>query len=193
MEIYKVKLYGQMRTAVKVRCKQCNLEFLARKDWVDKGKVQYCSSICSNKAKHYNSSIELSCNFCGKKYRRIISKLKNSKSGLNFCSRKCKELAQSIDGNFKEIQPAHYNTGDTTYRKKAFKKYPNICAICGYDRDIRLLVVHHIDSNRKNSNIENLIILCPTCHFGLTLNLYKLTETRELVLIDGAVAQLGER
>lgn len=38
------------------------------------------------------------------------------------------------------------------------------CADCGYKKYPKVLQVHHIDENRKNNSIENLVVLCPTCH-----------------------------
>ncbi|MEK6860574.1 MAG: HNH endonuclease signature motif containing protein [Nanoarchaeota archaeon] len=49
------------------------------------------------------------------------------------------------------------------YRQKAFKYLSKACAICGYDTE-EVLEVHHKDGNRKNNNIDNLEILCPTHH-----------------------------
>src|SRR5207247_4865917 len=49
------------------------------------------------------------------------------------------------------------------YRKLAFDYYPAVCAYCGYGiRDV--LEVGHIDCNRSNNAITNLVILCPNCH-----------------------------
>lgn len=37
------------------------------------------------------------------------------------------------------------------------------CEICNlHDDDV--LIRHHIDSNRKNNNPDNIIILCANCH-----------------------------
>ena len=66
------------------------------------------------------------------------------------------------------------NTGN--YRRVAFNNYEHICAVCKYDKDSRLLQVHHIDNDRNNNSLDNLIILCPTCHWGLTLELYELIK-----------------
>ncbi len=86
-----------------------------------------------------------------------------SKSGFDFCSRMCKELAQRIGGT---IIPSHYGdvAGKDNYRKLAFDVYPHKCAKCNYSNYIEVLEVHHIDRNRQNSKVENLVILCPTCH-----------------------------
>jgi hypothetical protein len=49
------------------------------------------------------------------------------------------------------------------YRKLAFEYYPPVCAHCGFGiADV--LEVCHLDCNRDNNGISNLVILCPTCH-----------------------------
>jgi 5-methylcytosine-specific restriction endonuclease McrA len=49
------------------------------------------------------------------------------------------------------------------YRKRAFERYAPICAICGFGVEA-VLEVAHLDCNRKNNEIANLVILCPNCH-----------------------------
>lgn len=50
------------------------------------------------------------------------------------------------------------------YRDRAFIAYPHQCNKCNYDKIINILEVHHIDCDRNNNKINNLRILCPTCH-----------------------------
>ena len=80
---------------------------------------------------------------------------------MYFCSRYCKDQAQRI-GGMSGIQPPHYGNGKS-YRKKAFATLPHKCADCEYEQ-YDVLVVHHLDRDRENNGINNLIILCPTCH-----------------------------
>lgn len=49
------------------------------------------------------------------------------------------------------------------YRKLAFEHYDPICAHCGFGI-AEVLEVAHIDCNRANNDIGNLVILCPNCH-----------------------------
>ena len=41
------------------------------------------------------------------------------------------------------------------------KRDNHCCQICGYFNKI---VIHHIDENNKNNNLNNLVILCRICH-----------------------------
>lgn len=54
--------------------------------------------------------------------------------------------------------PNHVN-----YRKIAFESYDPVCAHCGFGIQ-SVLEVAHIDGNRNNNDIRNLVILCPNCH-----------------------------
>jgi hypothetical protein len=61
------------------------------------------------------------------------------------------------------------------YRKLAFEHYPLLCAHCGFGiKDV--LEVAHIDCNRANNAVLNLVILCPNCHKMHDLDLIS-TET----------------
>lgn len=127
----------------------------------------YCSKEC-----FYKSNItltKLNCTNCGKVIYKTPYKIKQSKSGNVFC---CKSCSASFNNSFREKESIN------TYRRIAFENYKDKCDICGWDKDERILEVHHIDENRKNNKLENLIILCPICHRYLTLHLKTLEELR---------------
>lgn len=71
-----------------------------------------------------------------------------------------------------------------SYLTLAFRNYKNKCAMCGLEEEC-CLQVHHIDENRYNSSLDNLIILCANCHSRVHKGGYKITEeilsNRELV------------
>jgi len=60
------------------------------------------------------NDIGITCHICGKHFNRKESKLKCSKSGLYFCSRECKEKAQSING---DLALAHYGASPNPEKK----------------------------------------------------------------------------
>ena len=155
--------YGQKLKAIRIKCEYCKEDFLAREYLVKKNNVKFCSIKCSNSASKTNQ-VELICGMCKKNFKRNKYRANNTKSGLHFCSRECKDKSQIIENNIVEVHPNHYITGISTYRIKAFKYYDNKCDICGYDKFPDLLHVHHIDKNRKNNRINKLRILCQNCH-----------------------------
>lgn len=48
------------------------------------------------------------------------------------------------------------------YRKLAIEFYGYECSVCGCTEGI--LHVHHINNNHYDDRIENLVVLCPSCH-----------------------------
>lgn len=176
MEEYIIGTDGRKRVAVHNKCKYCGKDFLVRKGWANK--QFYCSRECSSLA--HQKRITVNCTYCNKPFEKVQSKLNNSRSGLYFCCREHKDLAQRLDFGCKEIMPDHYGTitGISSYRKLAFYAQDHKCAVCGWCEDERVLEVHHIDEDRSNNDINNLIILCPICHRYLTLHLYTLEELR---------------
>ena len=61
-------------------------------------------------------------------------------------------------------------TKRVNYRKLAFEYYDPVCAYCGFGIP-EILEVAHINGNRKDNEIRNLVILCPTCHKMLDVDL----------------------
>jgi hypothetical protein len=58
------------------------------------------------------------------------------------------------------------------YRKLAFEYYHDrlFCAHCGFGIP-EVLEVAHLDCCRQNNDVSNLVLLCPTCHKMLDLDL----------------------
>lgn len=171
---------------MKVKCKNCNKEFE-----VDNRKFNlynkhnwnfYCKE-CGSVGRR--KRITYICAKCGKEFERIAS-AKRSISGLQFCSKSC---AASYNNS-------HYRTGrnnpnyidgsykGSTYSKLAFRTYIHKCAMCGLEEEC-CLQVHHIDENRENNNVDNLIILCANCHSRIHRGNFSITKeiinNRELV------------
>ena len=153
-----------MKTITKI-CLCCNKEFEASLKEHTRGNAKYCSLSCSSKYAKSLVVVEnnVSCALCQKLFYLSSSKQKKSKSGLFFCCRAHKDAAQRI-GGIEVIQPDHYNHGKHNYRSIAFRSLDHKCEKCGYDEYPQILQVHHKDKNRENNLIENLQILCPTCH-----------------------------
>ena len=147
------------RVYAEVSCKVCNATFVRQKRFLSD--VHTCSAKCLSVLK--GSTIQITCAHCGTKSYRPKSKLNNSRSGLYFCDRICKEAAQRYNPL---IQPDHYGTGNGkyNYRKRALEEKGERCNRCGYTSDSRALQVHHIDRNRENNSIDNLEVLCANCH-----------------------------
>lgn len=152
------KYDGSIRKMYRKFC-SCGNEFFVPKHKYYK--VRYCSISCASKAKQNRETII--CANCQQLFERPVSDKNNSKTGTYFCSRRCKDEAQGIDG-IEVIQPPHYKDGVSSYRARAFKYYGAKCSICGYSEHPLMLDVDHIDSDRSNNKLDNLQVLCVWCH-----------------------------
>lgn len=160
-------IYLCVRPSIIISCEYCDQPTLVHKREILRGNGRFCSLRCSARyhAKHRpKPEPNVKCAHCGETFYKTDSKLKKSKSGLYFCCREHKDLAQRI-GGIKEIMPPHYGVGDhADYRKLALGHYGGSCGRCGFDKNLAGLVVHHKDRNRSNNKIPNLEVLCANCH-----------------------------
>lgn len=163
--------YKNRRTKIKLRCEECGHEWETSPTSVMYGDYTHRCPNCGVKSGEY-----VKCAYCGKEIYRCQSRLDSSKSGYYYCSRECGNLHK----NQLREDSGEWENSPSGYRKRAFKIYPHKCAVCGWSEDERILEVHHIDENREHNNIENLCILCPTCHRKITLQYYKLTDDFKL-------------
>lgn len=144
-----------------VYCKICRKKFYVKPSWLKNGWGKYCSSICQYKARLKGKFVY--CAICKKKIWRKPRQLKLSKSGKFFCSKS----HQTLWRNSIFIGPRHPNWkgGEHIEHKNLLLKngIKPICKLCGC-RDKRVLAVHHLNRNKKDNKIKNLVWLCHNCH-----------------------------
>lgn len=160
-------------------CEKHKIEFETNYENVRKNqKPHHVCPLCKKEDKNKNKVL-IKCDYCGKEFYRNPNKIKD----FNFCCRECKDKAQRVySGNkFNHLRPKHYSIEPKNYREQAFYYYPHKCAICGRNEDEDILEVHHIDNDRENNDLKNLIILCPICHRKLTSNKYELIERKQII------------
>lgn len=178
--------YENSQSTIQVRCVKHNYEFNTKYENVRRdNRPHYICPKCQEEARKNRVSqnrLMVECAYCGIKFEKTLSKINQSKSGLFFCCREHKDLAQKCSSGekFATIRPEHYGTSSKDYRTKAFEKYEHKCAVCGWHEDERILEVHHIDTNHENNDVNNLMILCPICHRKLTLHYYQLANNNQL-------------
>ena len=155
-----------MRTLYALTCKVCHSEY-----WRPKHRLESsgsCSISCRGKLRHNRDTIV--CSGCGVTFHSRKSASVNSRSGLRFCTRACKDKSQRLEG-LKDIQPSHYGTADIC-RDFLIRKRRLRCEHCGrseWEDNPIPLEIHHIDGNRTNNEDANLELNCPNCH-ALTPN-----------------------
>ena len=143
------------------RCRICSKEFYIKPSHQKLGWGKYCSIFCRSKAQFTGKNVE--CYICHTTLYRPNKKLAHSKSQKYFCSKTC----QTIWKNSERIEEKsnRWKNGKNTYRNILLRKdIPYQCKLCG-SSDIRILVVHHIDHDRTDNKVDNLIWLCLNCHF----------------------------
>lgn len=161
-----------------VKCSICEKEFEKETKRVNEALKNGWKLYCSDECRSHRGSTLCVCANCGEKIWKKNSEIKTSKSGNVFCNRSCATSFNNIMYKSKENHPNYKNGTGFQYRKDAFAKYEHRCLACGWNEDERVLEVHHIDENHNNNNIDNLCILCPTCHRKVTLGYYKLENNK---------------
>lgn len=79
-----------------------------------------------------------------------------------FCNKSCACSFNNTEYRSKENNP-NWKNGHALYVKLAYDVYLQECTICSFN-DINALEVHHIDRDRSNGEIDNLIVLCANHH-----------------------------
>lgn len=100
---------------------------------------------------------------CAKALYRPRTEIRRSK-GRFFCTKSC-FMSWKNKHILSGENHARWKNGENAYRAIMLREtaVPS-CEKCGL-RDIRILVVHHIDRNRKNNVPGNLKWLCRNCHY----------------------------
>jgi len=62
------------------------------------------------------------------------------------------------------------------YREKCLRAKEKSCLICGSEKEIH---VHHVDGDRSNNSLENLIPVCQSCHIQIHKDNERLCEWTE--------------
>jgi len=154
---------GRKRKGEHAECCRCGKTFVRRVNPQGPNKKRFCSRECAYLARRERK--EIVCAACGKHFERPRSKLARSRHGVYFCSRSCKDWAQSLKGNCEGIRPDHYGTGNGawSYRNKCAVALETGCTDCGETATYKL-IVHHKDGNRMNNSKQNLEVVCRNCH-----------------------------
>lgn len=189
-ELWVIAKNGQRHRAEKIFCPTCNQKVLKAiyliKRNKKRGRKNYCSLSCASKScVRKRNAVTIRCFSCGKEKELWPSQIKKSKSGLNFCSQKCVGIAFSEEGKL-----CKRTTGKGDYKKRASKHYGEICEVCIkegikhqlWEQILASLQVHHIDKDRENNELENLIVLCTTHHSCITHGYAMMGSDRKFIL-----------
>lgn len=126
------------------------------------------------------------CAQCGNTVYKPKSQVKRAKNRNVFCNSSCAAKYNNSHYRLGENNPNWIDGSHkgSFYLTLAFREYKHKCAMCGLEEEC-CLQVHHIDEDRSNPSLENLIILCANCHNRIHRGGYNITEeilnNRELV------------
>lgn len=154
-----------MSRMYETQCGHCGKKIQKRAVDKDRYKNRFCSLKCQYDFR--TTRVTLQCDQCGKDVIKRLSQIKKTKH--NFCNRSCATTHRNKRRTGKN-HPS-YIDGTANYRARAIKHYGAYChnSDCeleklGLQVSESMLDVHHIDGNRGNGELSNLIVLCAWCH-----------------------------
>jgi len=153
---------------IEKQCLNCNKLFAAPIREIKRGNGKYCCHKCA--MQHIGKTRpkpkpNVKCALCGKLFYKNKSDMRKSRTGLFFCCKEHHNKAQRLGCMANILRPDWgEGKGPASYRRIAFLHNKAVCNRCGYKEYPEVLHIHHRDRNRKNNSIENLEVLCPTCH-----------------------------
>lgn len=139
-------------------CELCKKNFIPRKYTPEQ---RFCSQSCARSfnikkiAGKNKNRVNLICSICGKEYERIKCRENESR----FCSRECQHKSKGKEHHL------YKEKGSRWRYRHLFDPFPANCQFCNiHISTITRLEVHHKDKNRRNNDLSNLMVLCPSCH-----------------------------
>jgi hypothetical protein len=136
-------------------CKYCN-----EKIPYEYRRNRFCNKSCAaaynNSKGKIKSNLKNYCLSCGESLDRM---------GRRFCNPTCysnyrkKKTIMRLENN--ELKDLHH------IRNHVLNIRGNKCQKCGsfkWNGSIIPLEIHHIDGDKKNNKLSNLMVLCPNCH-----------------------------
>jgi len=155
---------------ITVQCQICGKEFQVKP--YKKNTAKYCSLKCKNESlknkvpHNKHPDFEFTCSYCGKQFTRplwYLEKIGIPKTCSKIChNRRIAQETKQLGRNKENKNPSWKGGRSVTYYRRLFNEVlPKVCSNCGNTDN---LVVHHLDHDRTNNQLENLTVLCKRCH-----------------------------
>jgi predicted nucleic acid-binding Zn ribbon protein len=136
-------------------------------------KPKYCLN-CGKKIPNKNKFCNQSCSAIFnntrrfKKYKECLTCSKKIPLTNKYCSHKC-HMDNNRNKLFEKIENGDLTLPTLNYKKYLLYKNGEKCEECGWSKinpytNKIPLELEHIDGNYLNNSLENLKILCPSCH-----------------------------
>lgn len=115
-------------------------------------------------------AVKIICNRCLKEFLIRKGDSQKHQGYCRPCNSKVRSDAKVQSGEWLKIlkrprnkeQHGRWKDGRQIYRKIAYQIFKKECALCGEKE--KMIQIHHIDKNRYNNSIDNLIPTCASCH-----------------------------
>jgi uncharacterized protein (DUF1330 family) len=166
--------------------------YLKKEDLIEKNGRFYRESTYYSKTerrvkKSRTEYILVNCDHCGE---QCFTSKKSAKKSLNFCSRKCR---------FSEKHNPAYTEDEIIHNGYRLIRMPEhrMATKSGYIKEHRLIManhlgrnlksdehVHHINGNKLDNRIENLVLLTASEHKEEHYNVLKNLKSREMILYN---------
>lgn len=154
-----------------ISCKNCGNTFRRRRST-----TKFCSSECAQQYRHKKGSSTLSCDYCGKPFERVNCHIRDR----NFCSKQCLWKWQSEH----IVADNHPNWAGGKYHQDGYIfVHLDDGSVMAEHRYVmekalgrKLLpseIVHHIDLNKQNNDVSNLMVLSRAEHAKIHEELLK--------------------
>ncbi|MFA5934392.1 MAG: HNH endonuclease signature motif containing protein [Candidatus Paceibacterota bacterium] len=142
-------------------CDICKKKFKRKLSQINYSINHYCSKTCHYEARRLG--IYTKCANCNNLVYKKLKDVLLSKNKKFFCSKKCSNKV--IGQMYSRENHPNWKDGEFSYKEYMNKQdVEKKCVLCKKENPL-VLVVHHLDKNRRNNDLKNLIWLCYNCHF----------------------------
>lgn len=149
---------NQIVTFIDGNPKNCELDNLKVISRAESNKIHLVGHVVTDEAKKNMSDARQGMKLSDTHKQNISDSLYKRWSSGEFDSIHCgennKHWRGGVDGK--------YNKEFRKIRKQIIDRDKNKCRICG--ARVSRMEVHHIDANKENNSLDNLITLCLSCH-----------------------------
>jgi 5-methylcytosine-specific restriction endonuclease McrA len=145
---------SKTKTTTACSCQQCGATFFAY--YTSTGKGKYCSQTCFRASRQ----VSLVCDYCKTSFSRTKSSVSRYR-GLNYCSRECNNLGRRKNPDRIAIKRLRYGSSEFRAARRKVIERDGVCQICN---SALANSVHHIDWKPYNNQLDNLVLLCKSCH-----------------------------
>jgi endogenous inhibitor of DNA gyrase (YacG/DUF329 family) len=153
-------------TSIESKCKYCGKKIVVEKNQI--GDKSFCSYECKSKSQIKRLSVK--CIICGRATEKPLAQYMRNATKRFVCSKECFSTLMSGSSNpswrnGKSFEP--YTASFTEALKEYIRNRDDgRCMVCyiKHEDGKKKFPVHHVDYDKSNCDVLNLITLCPSCH-----------------------------